>query len=171
MSELIATSGMERSFVPVETAIGDPQLGAASQLETNNLQQRVRSLVGSGWVEQLELRGETRSEILAGTVDAARLAGRRVKFVFSGPIRDLPPTLEGERLVKEEIGGEIALILIPHQRAAWKLAVKRLVDIAVSFTLLVLLFPALLVVAIAILVTSGSPVLYQWRVLGENGRP
>jgi lipopolysaccharide/colanic/teichoic acid biosynthesis glycosyltransferase len=171
MSELIATSSMQRSFVPVESAIGDAQLGAASQLETNNLQERVRELVGSGWVDQLELRGETRSEILAGTVDAARLAARRVKFVFSGPISDLPPPLEGERLVKEEIAGETAFTLIPHQRATWKLAVKRLGDIAVSVTLLVLLFPALLVVAIAVLVTSGAPVLYQWRVLGENGRP
>src|SRR5216683_5775392 len=122
MSELIATSGMERSFVSEETVIGDAQLGAASQLEANNLQERVRRLVGSGWVEQLELRGETRSEILAGTVDAARLAARRVKFVFPEPISDLPPPLRGERWVKEEIAGEIALTLIPHQRAAWKVA-------------------------------------------------
>ena len=49
--------------------------------------------------------------------------------------------------------------------------IKRLVDIAGAVVLLVLLGPLLCVVAVAIRVTSGSPVLYEWDVVGQGGRP
>lgn len=48
---------------------------------------------------------------------------------------------------------------------------KRLVDIAVSSSLLVVFSPALLVLAAAVKLTSHGPVLYKWRVAGKGGRP
>ena len=49
--------------------------------------------------------------------------------------------------------------------------VKRVVDIMISAILLVILSPVLLVIALAIRITSGSPVLYAWQVVGMQGRP
>ena len=52
----------------------------------------------------------------------------------------------------------------------WELVVKRFIDILVSAVLLVVLSPLLLVLAFAILVTSGRPVLFVQRRVGLNGR-
>lgn len=48
--------------------------------------------------------------------------------------------------------------------------VKRLFDIFVSALLLIVLSPLLLVIALAIRMSSGSPVLYEWNVVGQGGR-
>ena len=48
---------------------------------------------------------------------------------------------------------------------------KRVVDIVISATLLVALSPLLLLIALAIRITSGSPVLYNWNVVGQFGHP
>ena len=49
---------------------------------------------------------------------------------------------------------------------------KRLIDIAVSAALLIVLAPLFLLVTAAIkLTTPGLPALYPWRVVGLNGRP
>ncbi len=50
-------------------------------------------------------------------------------------------------------------------------ALKRMLDVSVALALLVGLSPLLAAVALAVLVTSGRPVLYRWRVVGEGGRP
>lgn len=171
MSELIALSGMERTGHAPPAGTRRVQLAAVTDLERDTLQDCVRTLIGLGWVEQLVLRDERRPEILAAAVDAARLAGRGVKFVVSSPLDQLPPALEGEKWLEREGAREIIYTLMPRQRARWKLAVKRLKDVVFSAALLVLLFPVLLVIAIAVKLTSEGPILYPWRVLGENGRP
>lgn len=55
----------------------------------------------------------------------------------------------------------------PH----WQLAIKRLMDVVGSGVLLVLLSPVLLVIALAIKLSSPGPVLYRWNVVGQGGRP
>lgn len=55
---------------------------------------------------------------------------------------------------------------IPLGRAA-----KRALDVVVSAPLLVLLSPLLAVVALAVKLGDGGPVLYRWRVVGRGGRP
>ena len=51
------------------------------------------------------------------------------------------------------------------------IAMKRVMDVAVSATLLVLLAPLLALIALAILVDSGRPVLFRQRRAGEEGKP
>jgi lipopolysaccharide/colanic/teichoic acid biosynthesis glycosyltransferase len=170
MSELIALSGTERAGQAPPARTRRAQLAAVTDLERDTLQDHVRTLIGSGWVEQLVLRDERRPEILVAAVEAARLAGRGVRFVVSSPFDQLPSALDGEQWLKEEGAGEIAYTLMPRQRARWKLAVKRVTDVVASATLLVLLFPVLLVIGLAVKLTSDGPILYPWRVLGENGR-
>jgi exopolysaccharide biosynthesis polyprenyl glycosylphosphotransferase len=50
-------------------------------------------------------------------------------------------------------------------------AAKRSLDIVISLLGLVLLAPLLLLIALAVKLTSPGPALYRWRVVGENGRP
>ncbi len=48
---------------------------------------------------------------------------------------------------------------------------KRVFDIVASGALLILLSPLFLMIALVIRLTSGSPVLYEWQVVGRDGRP
>lgn len=49
-----------------------------------------------------------------------------------------------------------------------QLLIKRIIDILVSFTMLVILSPLFLVIMIAIKLTSPGPIFYQWNVVGLN---
>jgi lipopolysaccharide/colanic/teichoic acid biosynthesis glycosyltransferase len=79
---------------------------------------------------------------------------------------DLPATHRGERLLKVKDGW----VFIPPQRACMQLLVKRFMDASIAASLLIALSPVLLIIAILVKLTSAGPVLYSWRVVGENGR-
>lgn len=51
------------------------------------------------------------------------------------------------------------------------MAMKRLMDVVVSAVLLLVLSPLLVLIAVAILVDSGRPVLFRQRRAGEGGKP
>jgi exopolysaccharide biosynthesis polyprenyl glycosylphosphotransferase len=81
-------------------------------------------------------------------------------------LRDLKLMFRSEPLRLPEV------VLAPPHLETDALFVKRLMDIVVSATLLVLLAPVFLLVAIAIkLTTPYLPVFYPWRVIGLKGRP
>jgi lipopolysaccharide/colanic/teichoic acid biosynthesis glycosyltransferase len=52
----------------------------------------------------------------------------------------------------------------------WQQRAKRMVDIVVSLTLLIVLSPLFLIIAILVKLTSPGPVFYEFRVLGKNAR-
>ena len=52
----------------------------------------------------------------------------------------------------------------------WEQRVKRAMDIVLSATLLVVLSPLFLVIALAVKLTSPGPIFYEFRVLGKNAR-
>lgn len=58
---------------------------------------------------------------------------------------------------------------VPTQE--WQLLAKRAMDVVVSAVLLVLLAPLLLVIAVAVKLTSPGPVFYEWKVMGLNKKP
>ncbi|MEW5717618.1 MAG: sugar transferase [Chloroflexota bacterium] len=58
---------------------------------------------------------------------------------------------------------------LKNQRAP--LLLKRVFDFVFAAWLLLVLSPLFLLIAIAIRVTSGNPILYEWRVVGQGGRP
>ncbi|MBI5058520.1 sugar transferase [candidate division KSB1 bacterium] len=60
------------------------------------------------------------------------------------------------------------LIYSTNRHREWQLLVKRLIDLAVSLVLLVLLAPLLAVVAMLIKFGDGGPVFYTWKVVGQN---
>jgi lipopolysaccharide/colanic/teichoic acid biosynthesis glycosyltransferase len=61
-------------------------------------------------------------------------------------------------------------ILSSHWNHSLAVGCKRTVDILGAFSLLVLLSPLLLVIAVLVRLTSEGPILYRWRVVGKNGR-
>jgi lipopolysaccharide/colanic/teichoic acid biosynthesis glycosyltransferase len=74
-------------------------------------------------------------------------------------------------------------ILLDHLSPSWLfladgfrqprlvLATKRVTDIVISAVALVLTLPVMAMVALAVLVESGSPVLFRQQRIGRNGRP
>lgn len=48
--------------------------------------------------------------------------------------------------------------------------VKRAIDLIISAFSLLLLSPLFLAIAVAIKLTSSGPILYEWNVLGRNGK-
>jgi len=64
------------------------------------------------------------------------------------------------------------MVLKPVYAGAEALFVKRLFDFAVASILLVLLSPVMALIALAIKLSEPrQPVLYPWRVVGQNGEP
>jgi len=55
------------------------------------------------------------------------------------------------------------------RRRIWQYACKRAVDIIVSGALLIILFPLLVAIGIAIKISSAGQVLYRWPVVGTGG--
>jgi len=63
-----------------------------------------------------------------------------------------------------------AVVLAPPHLDSDALFVKRILDVAVSVLLMILLSPLFLLIALAIKIwTPGLPVFYRWRVVGRNG--
>jgi lipopolysaccharide/colanic/teichoic acid biosynthesis glycosyltransferase len=52
-----------------------------------------------------------------------------------------------------------------------QLFLKRVFDVFIATMLLIALSPLLLAIAVVIRLTSGTPILYEWRVIGQGGRP
>jgi exopolysaccharide biosynthesis polyprenyl glycosylphosphotransferase len=82
------------------------------------------------------------------------------------PVEEVLPSA-----VQEEFDGFLVRSLIHDGQREAGLIVKRLIDIVGSAVLLVVLSPLLLGVAVAILVTDGSPILFRQTRVGLQGRP
>ena len=92
--------------------------------------------------------------------------------VAVGRLRTELQGLDSVRRAAAEVAWEAAL---PPRASKWSWraghVVKRVFDVAVASLGLVLLVPLFLVLAVAIVIDSGWPVLYPWRVVGYRGRP
>ncbi len=52
-----------------------------------------------------------------------------------------------------------------------QLVLKRVFDIIAAVVLLFVFSPLLALIALVIRISSGSPIFYEWNVIGNNGRP
>jgi lipopolysaccharide/colanic/teichoic acid biosynthesis glycosyltransferase len=71
----------------------------------------------------------------------------------------------------EDVGQYPAIRFSPAWDSYAKVACKRLMDIVVSSTAMILLSPLYLTLAIAVKLSSPGPVFYRWRVIGKRGSP
>ncbi len=70
-----------------------------------------------------------------------------------------------------DTGLSVSAIKSKHWQSARQRTAKNIIDRIVAAVLLLLLLPFLIVLAAAVKLSSRGPVLYRWRVVGENGRP
>jgi exopolysaccharide biosynthesis polyprenyl glycosylphosphotransferase len=84
------------------------------------------------------------------------------------PVDMLDRTLAAGRF--EELDGTPVYSLVSGPDRAAALFVKRIVDVAVSAVLLVVLSPVLAALAVAVRLREGSPVLFRQRRVGLHGR-
>jgi len=78
--------------------------------------------------------------------------------------------LKTARSRAEDFEGDHHIAAYTGVRDGWPLLVKRILDLAISFTLLVVLAPLFLVVAALIKLTSDGPVFFRQERMGVNKR-
>jgi lipopolysaccharide/colanic/teichoic acid biosynthesis glycosyltransferase len=64
-----------------------------------------------------------------------------------------------------------AVIFSPHWNSAPQQAVKRLIDVLGAGSLLIALSPLFVVLAIVVKLSAPGNIFYQWKVVGQAGRP
>ncbi len=69
-----------------------------------------------------------------------------------------------------EIPGPPPLQMSRFWKNSFFLGVKRTLDILFALSLLVLLFPVFLLLAVLVKLSSPGPVFYRWQVVGKDGR-
>lgn len=76
-----------------------------------------------------------------------------------------------ERLTVASLGEFPVVYVEPVPRLGWRMAAKRAFDIIVSSVGLIVLFPLVLLAALAIKLDSRGPVLFRQERMGKDGRP
>jgi exopolysaccharide biosynthesis polyprenyl glycosylphosphotransferase len=79
--------------------------------------------------------------------------------------------IASERLIARPLGRRPVLYIEPVRRVGWRAVAKRLFDIVVSGSLLLLTLPVLVVSAVLIKLGSPGPVFFRQQRLGKNGTP
>ena len=79
------------------------------------------------------------------------------------------PLTQVEARLSDRYGSSL-LELHPIQVSLWQSAAKRVLDTTIALCLLILLAPLLLLVALAIKITSPGPVIYKSKRVGRGGR-
>lgn len=147
---------------PQQDADGPPYMGQVTDLG--------ELLVHRPIHEVLAVQGAGSHRWLSGVMEQCEYFRVTLRLVpealLAWDSRDLSTTFRSGPLRLPEI------VLQPRYLDSDALFLKRLIDIAVSAVLLVLLAPLFLVIAIAIkLTTPALPVFYAWGVVGYKGRP
>jgi exopolysaccharide biosynthesis polyprenyl glycosylphosphotransferase len=75
------------------------------------------------------------------------------------------------RINPQPLGGVMALGLRPVRLSGFQVFAKRMFDLAVTFTLSIVLLPVLVVIALAIKLTSSGPIFFSQERSGLRGRP
>jgi exopolysaccharide biosynthesis polyprenyl glycosylphosphotransferase len=153
--------GQATSAIGDRSILGLPHLGAVEDVETVLVHQAIQRLVialpsrSSEWLDQV-----------VKTSDYFRVTTHIIpEVILTAGLKDLVPVLDPSP------GRLPALTLAPHEFQSDWLAIKRLVDVFISGTLLLLLAPIFLVIAISIKVTTPHlTVFYPWQVVGYRGR-
>lgn len=63
----------------------------------------------------------------------------------------------------------ISFIFINQNK--FELTIKRILDFIISFLMLLLLFPLFLIISLIIFLQDGRPILYPWKIMGQNRKP
>ena len=126
--------------------------------------QAISSVRGSNIEEIVVSANLDRWPELTGLIAELRVLPIPVNLVPVGPMADL------FKLSSHTIGDTVTIELQRGPRTLFERAVKRVFDIIVAATALVLLLPLFLLTAMAIKLDSPGPVIFRQRRSGFNGR-
>jgi exopolysaccharide biosynthesis polyprenyl glycosylphosphotransferase len=89
------------------------------------------------------------------------------------PVRIVSPFFKNliSKSKAEVVYGIPNIIFLPVERNDLEMAIKRVVDIGVSFIGLVMLAPLFVLIIILIKLDSAGPVFYKWKIFGLNKKP
>jgi lipopolysaccharide/colanic/teichoic acid biosynthesis glycosyltransferase len=73
--------------------------------------------------------------------------------------------------LSDHVSDRSRVILSPYWNSGFRQRVKRLIDMVGAASLLLLLSPVFLVLAVVVKLSSPGPVFYRWKVVGRGGRP
>jgi exopolysaccharide biosynthesis polyprenyl glycosylphosphotransferase len=140
-----------------ESTDGAPILGGIDQLP---------HLLGEGGIDRVIVAFSSRADY--DTLDVLRRCGS-----YRGTVDIVPRFFEfvGPKSMMYRADGLAFLSIPARQIARAEATIKRAIDIVASCILLVALSPLLLIIAVAILLDSGPPVLFRQRRIGRHGAP
>jgi exopolysaccharide biosynthesis polyprenyl glycosylphosphotransferase len=174
-----------RGFVRAERRHGRLRwpviLVARSGAEVDRFRANVQELQVLSHIPPAELRGyladppEGEADLVVSTSDfedaelwriviEAGQAGRSV-YLYS-PVR----SVRRDRLTVREFAGRTLMKVAPPELEGLRAMRKRVFDAMAAAGLLVIALPLLVVIALAVLVTSGRPVLYGQERVGKGGK-
>ena len=107
---------------------------------------------------------------LDGVLDTCREVGTRVRVVPRFALDYGATALATVSAHAESFWGLPSIMLSTVKWQPEQEFMKRMMDILVSAVILVLLAPLLLIIALAVKLSSPGPILYRWKVLGRNSR-
>jgi len=122
------------------------------------------SIARSLFVDEIFISVPADRTLVLSLVDQARAAGIDMRV-----IPDLYDGLAWNAPI-EYIGQFPTIPLHRREFALGSLLLKRLLDVSISITVLSLLSPLLLVITLAIYITSGGPIFYRAKRVGRKGR-
>lgn len=124
----------------------------------------LRQVVRGRFVDELVIAQPCSTELAIRLVEEARVLDVDLSSI-TGYFPDLSANAPAER-----IGCYPVVMLHRRERRFLSLFFKRMVDIALSFVVLVLVLPVMAVIAIAIVADSPGPVFYVSQRIGKRGR-
>lgn len=96
------------------------------------------------------------------------MSGTRGWAVFvHSPVR----SVGRDRLTVRELGGQAIVKVAPPTLVGVRAVQKRVLDLLASGVLFFVLLPVLVIIAVAVVISSGFPVLYKQERVGLGGQP
>ena len=145
--------------------VGDDDLGDRGGVKVLGPIDELRSLLAehdvSGVVVSLGSVGEDHVNRLT-----RELTDDGYHVVLSSSLRDIDIT----RIRPQALDGTTMIYVEPVIRGGWRAAAKRVFDVAIAATILLLSSPVLLAAAIAIKLEDGGPVFFRQERVGRGGR-
>ena len=144
---------------------GDQQLTGVG-LERLGKWNELRAAIPTHGVEEAIIAVESgEHEHLGRIMNELEGTGVRIKI-----IPDMYDILSGSVKMTSIFGAPL-IEVNPQIMPAWQFSVKRLIDIVFSILALVILSPALLVIALAVVLTSKGPIFFRQERIGLGGKP
>lgn len=170
-----------KAFELYDTVLSAPGLGidveAFVAINQENINKEYKGIIAEGKLENIDQLIEKYNvkEILIALDDEdhnvlidiiGKVEGKGIKLKI---VPDLYEILSGQARTSQ-IYGVPLIDIMPELMPEWEKKIKRLLDIVVSFVILLLSSPIILISSIAIKINSPGPVFFRQERIGQSGR-